>query len=734
MMRDHIDPRHARAALFAIDPSCPRDEWHRIGRAAIAAGLTADDVDEWSSSASNYAGTRDVRAAFRGITSEGGTGPGTLWRAAMDAGWRPPQGDGEQRQQPRPTRPAIARHKPATGRRGVSAGEVWSRCEPATGGHPYIVAKQGMPEGLRVVPGGDPLTVAGLSVAGCLVVPVMDGDGVPLSLQFIAPPEMAARWKAAGKPGKLNLPGASMGDAGRFVVGAMEPSAVVFLVEGIGQAWACWKATGRAAVVCFGWGRVQKVAQALRQQDPAALLALVPDAGKEGEAARIAAELGAAVVKMPEGSPANFDANDYAQAHGFDALEALLSEPQKPAAQDAGGVVLVSGADLTPEPVRWLWPGWLALGKLHILAGAPGQGKTTIALALAATVTTGGRWPDGTRCPLGNVLVWSGEDDPADTLLPRLLAAGADRSRVFFVTGARIGGRVEPFDPARDMGALQAQAARIGDVRIIIVDPVVSAVTGDSHKNTEVRRALQPLVDMAASMGAALVGITHFSKGGQGQDPASRVVGSIAFTAVARVVLVAAKAKSEDGEDRRILARSKSNIGPDEGGFAYSLEQCEPLPGIHASRVTWGEAVEGTARELLAEPEEGSEPRIATDEAAAALTRILAGDMVPMQSAVDAMKREGFTEKVIRKARERLGVIVKRNGFGKEMRSYWKLPPGLALPSDDDEGSPIPAHTPAIPAHSCPLETLGTNGMNGHEWRPGHECAGAMEPETEPQG
>jgi putative DNA primase/helicase len=221
------------------------------------------------------------------------------------------------------------------------------------------------------------------------------------------------------------------------------------------------------------------------------------------------------------------------------------------------GVVLVNGADLTPEPVRWLWDGWLAMGKLHILAGAPGQGKTTIAIGFAATVTSGGRWPDGSRCVPGNVLIWSGEDDPADTLLPRLLAAGADASRVFFVTGARVNGELDSFDPSRDMLALQEQAERIGNVRLIIVDPIVSAVTGDSHKNTETRRALQPLVDLAAGMDAALLGITHFSKGGQGSDPTQRVVGSIAFTAVARVVLVAARVKSEDGEDRRILSPLK---------------------------------------------------------------------------------------------------------------------------------------------------------------------------------
>ncbi len=343
------------------------------------------------------------------------------------------------------------------------------------------------------------------------------------------------------------------------------------------------------------------------------------------------------------------------------------------------GVVLTSGADLTPEPVRWLWRGWLALGKLHILAGAPGQGKTTIALSFAATVTIGGRWPDGSRSLAGNVLVWSGEDDPADTLLPRLLASGADRSKVFFVSGTRVDGKVEPFDPSRDLQALQSQAERIGDVRLIVVDPVVSAVSGDSHKNTEVRRSLQPLVDMATQMGAALIGITHFSKGGQGQDPASRVVGSIAFTAVARVVLVAAKVKGEDGEDRRILARSKSNIGPDDGGFTYSLEQSEPLPDIHASYVSWGDSVEGSARELLTDPgldsEEESGPTNAVEAAADFLRQVLADGPSPSKFVQDEAKSAGVSWASVRRAADKLSVL-KQKGDG---RWYWKLPVSVQL-------------------------------------------------------
>ena len=343
--------------------------------------------------------------------------------------------------------------------------------------------------------------------------------------------------------------------------------------------------------------------------------------------------------------------------------------PELPDSPDISGlgprdkVILTCGTDLTPEPYRWLWQYWLAMGKLHILAGAPGQGKTTIALAMAATITIGGRWPDGSRCAPGNVLIWSGEDDPADTLVPRLMAAGADRARCYFIEGARRGGEVVPFDPARDLGQLLEAIEKIGGISLLVIDPVVSAVTGDSHKNTEVRRALQPLVDLAAKCDCAVLGITHFAKGGQGTDPAQRVVGSVAFTAVARVVMVAAKVKGdEEGQDTRILARSKSNIGPDDGGFQYHLEQSEPLPGIHASHIAWGKAVEGTARELLTDPDDGPQ-----DDASDAVELLRAElDTVRWTSCDEAakpLKAAGFSKKQIWAASKKVGVERKKDGM-----------------------------------------------------------------------
>lgn len=343
-------------------------------------------------------------------------------------------------------------------------------------------------------------------------------------------------------------------------------------------------------------------------------------------------------------------------------------------------VVLSCGADLNPEPIRWLWKNWLALGKLHILAGAPGQGKTTIALNMAATSTIGGCWPDGTRCAAGNILIWSGEDDSADTLLPRLLAAGADRSRCFFIEGARNEhGEVQPFDPSRDLPGLLQAIQRIGGVRLLVIDPVVSAVTGDSHKNTEVRRALQPLVNLATACDCAVLGITHFAKGGQGSDPSQRVVGSVAFTAVARVVLVAAKVKSlEDGQDARILARSKSNIGPDDGGFNYHLEQCEPLPGIHASRIAWGAAVQGTARDLLTDPTEVDEDEkadaTAKDVAVEFLVELLKDGSAPSKFVEAEAKAAGISWITVRRASDALG-IRKRKLDG---AWYWFKPEGPA--------------------------------------------------------
>lgn len=342
-------------------------------------------------------------------------------------------------------------------------------------------------------------------------------------------------------------------------------------------------------------------------------------------------------------------------------------------------VTLIRGSDIKPEPINWLWPYWLAAGKLHILAGAPGTGKTTIATSVAAILSQGGTWPDGTGANRGSVLIWSGEDDPQDTLVPRLIAAGADMSRIYFVGSVIADDGHRTFDPARDMDALAGAAVIAGNVRLLIVDPVVSAVAGDSHRNTETRRALQPLVDFGIEHGCAVLGISHFSKGSAGRDPVERVCGSIAFGALARIVLAAAKMPDKDGEPGgRIFARAKSNIGPDSGGFRYALEQVElpRYPGLIASAVTWGEPLEGSARELLAEAEtDQGEEDVDDEDASDVWLRAFLCDTGSARKTdvIKAARAAGFSERTIQRARQRIGASVKVTGFGKEKYAIWTL-------------------------------------------------------------
>lgn len=333
-------------------------------------------------------------------------------------------------------------------------------------------------------------------------------------------------------------------------------------------------------------------------------------------------------------------------------------------------VQLEQASSLKIVPIRWLWPGWLARGKLQILAGAPSTGKTTIAMALAATVSSAGRFPCGTPANRGNVLIWSGEDDPSDTLAPRLVASGADLENVFFVRGTVHADEERSFDPGRDIGLLAHEARRIGNVQLLIVDPVVSAIVGDGHKANDVRRGLQPLVDLGQSLDCAVLGITHFSKGSSGRDPLERVMGSQAFGALARVVMVAGKEASSDENSppRWFVARAKSNIGPDGDGYDYKLLQTEleQHQGVVASYVEWLGAIQGTARELLAAVEFDSPKGEKGDELEQAklfLMSMLTDGPVPVMRIQAESAGAGFAWRTIERAKSAAGIKTRKLGL-----------------------------------------------------------------------
>lgn len=366
-------------ALRAINPGLPREEWVKAAMAAKAAGIDFETFDRWSAEAPNYGGRADTAAVWRSIKPEGGISERTLYAMAREAGWRPKKNG----------------HPRLNGHARLDVASVWSGCEPATAEHPYIRKKQGLPDGLRMVPKKSTLRIAGKSVAGWLAVPARDLDGRLQTVQFISP-----------EGEKLSLPGASFGE-GLHVIGDLREADCCYIVEGIGQAWACWRATSRPAACTFGAGRFRVVAEALRKRYPDLRLVLVPDKGKEAQAEILARELGCEVVRMPEDKPANYDANDLYQEHGAEALAELLERTERPGTRRA---LLVPASDLTRLPARidWLIRDYIEREALALLFGDPGTAKSFMALSWAVAIATGTAW-HGHKVAKGPAVYVAGE-------------------------------------------------------------------------------------------------------------------------------------------------------------------------------------------------------------------------------------------------------------------------------------------------------------------------------------
>lgn len=564
-----------------------------------------------------------------------------------------------------------------------TAQQLWDNASPCIS-HPYLTAKGVQGHGVK-------------EFGGRLIIPLRDTTATLHSLQTI----MEDRQKRFHAGGRIQGCYHAIG----------KPDGRIVVCEGYATGASIHEATGLAVACAMTAGNLLAVAQALHAKYPALQIVVCADDDNHTEGnpgltkAQEAAQAVGGLIAIPqfgENRPEKAtDFNDLHQLQGLEAVKACVEAAQVPQeapssdANSGGGrkVILLSAADMQPEPIRWLWHSWLAMGKFHLLAGAPGVGKTTLTMALAATVSMGGAWPDGSRCKPGKVLIWSGEDDVKDTLLPRLMAAGANRQNCHFISGVEQKGQSTPFNLARDMPILKAAVQQLGGIRLLIVDPVAGAVTGDSHKGNEVRNGLQPLVDFAAACDCAVLGITHFGKGGQGADPTSRVLGSVAFAAVARVVLVAAKTKDTEGKPARVIARSKGNVTPDDGGYHYHLEQVCIEGGIDATTILWGEKVEGTARELLIDPDSGDNQESAND-----VEELLKGELTSecwanAGEVQKAIMKCGFTNRQIWAASKRLKVVRKGTGFGKEKKWYWRLPgseePPLPLDSTLDSGVPL---------------------------------------------
>jgi putative DNA primase/helicase len=332
--------------------------------------------------------------------------------------------------------------------------------------------------------------------------------------------------------------------------------------------------------------------------------------------------------------------------------------------------LLVPAANFEPSEINWLWRGFIPAGKLSIIAGAPGVGKTTLGLNFMATISAGGQWPDGAAAEQGETAIWTGEDSIEDSLIPRLLAMDANLDRVKIV-----GGDVErPFDPARDVAALQDELNNMTEfLRLLVIDPLVAVLgSADSHRNSDTRAALGPLAQLAADTGAAVLGVHHLTKGSAGRDPLERLTGSLAFGALARSVLIAGESKSCGP----VLMRAKSNLSCDRGGFAYQIiEQPIPSdPNIRATRINWGEPIEGRARDVLAATETENVDAGAASALSVAkrwLEDLLSDGPVAVREVESAARAAGMAWATIRRAKDAAGIEARKGAMDQGWTWAW---------------------------------------------------------------
>ena len=377
------------------------------------------------------------------------------------------------------------------------------------------------------------------------------------------------------------------------------------------------------------------------------------------------------------------------------------------AEQSAGReLVICRASEIEPKPISWLWPGRIAIGKQTLAAGEPGLGKSQLATFIASTVSTGGDWPgDEGRAPLGNVVILSAEDGVTDTIVPRLIAAGANRERVFVVSAVRNedGGGRRTFNLQADLSLLEHQLATIGDVRLVIIDPISSYMGNiDSHKNTDVRGVLEAVGEMATRHGVAVLGVTHFSKGGQ--KAINAFIGSVAFIAAARAAF--AVMKDPDDQDRRLFLPVKNNLALLGHGLAFRLTQhlvATTGGDAVASAVSWESApVTSTADGVMAANAGGDIPHTAKSECVEFLQNVLAGGWMEVADiAAEAISaglhsdgKELKDNKPMRTARSTLKIETKRMGFGKGARYFWAFPgtpwaPSTPMGAHSNDGAPM---------------------------------------------
>lgn len=364
-----------------------------------------------------------------------------------------------------------------------------------------------------------------------------------------------------------------------------------------------------------------------------------------------------------------------------------------PEVERLGGVT-VRLADVEPERVDWLWFGRLPLGKIVVLDGDPSVGKSTTAVDCAARVSTGSPWPDGADNRKGSVLLLSAEDGLADTIRPRLDAAGGDPSRVHALTEVRYRDdrnqlRSRPVTLA-DLEHIE-KAVRATHAVLVIIDVLMAFMPGkiDSHRDQDVRGVLSGLAALAERTGSCVLLLRHLNKA-TGGSAMYRGGGSIGIIGAARVGLLAAV--DPEDESQRVLAGIKSNLAPLPGALSYRLVD-SPLHGC--ARVEWLGVSQHNAGTLLSAPRDDDE-RTERDEAVDWLENYLVerGGQAFAGEVIKAAARDGIAKTTLTRARVRAQVTSVKNG----MRGGWVWNLDLGRTHEESEESTTQSVSSSVPS------------------------------------
>lgn len=365
--------------------------------------------------------------------------------------------------------------------------------------------------------------------------------------------------------------------------------------------------------------------------------------------------------------------------------------------------------EIEARPIRWLWRYRIALGKLIGIAGEPKVGKGLLWSYLIGLVTRGEL--DGDLDEPRNVIVVTTEDEPGDTLKPRLLAAGADLQRVSqFTMGAA--GESVPFRVPQDTDELGRQIAET-KAALVVIDPLIEFVDGhaDSHKSQDVRQALAALNEIARTYGCAILAVIHLNKSAS-TNALLRHEASAAFTQVMRGTLLLGRDPDDPGGDRgsrRVLASTSSNLGPEPPSLLYEIEAASVTGDTEesietAQIVPIGESPADGAALLGSVDEDAKAER---DEAVEFLRVELAGGERPARAIQEAAKAAGVGPGSLRRAKRQLGVKRKKEDF--QGGWVWWLPEG-----DDAKGTAPPSvqPSPSSPSSFQAESSASEDGQN----------------------